>query len=125
MDPLAIALLTLAALLTGALLPLIFQARATLRSAQRVLDTSGPRLERTLTDMAATTQEVMAIAQDVTKTLDQVRGTVRTVVNIGGVVGPAVMAAVQAFQATRALHAREARTPEQSPEQEHGASRAA
>jgi ABC-type transporter Mla subunit MlaD len=125
MEPLGIALLTLAALLTGALLPLIFQAKATLRSAQRVLDTSGPKLEKTLTDMALTTQEVMAIAKDVTATLDQVRGTVRTVANIGGVVGPAVMAAVQAFQATRALHAREARTSDQSAEHDHGASGAA
>ena len=46
MEPLHVAFLTLAALLTGALLPLIFQARATLRAAQRALDATGLDVRR-------------------------------------------------------------------------------
>ncbi len=114
MDPVGIALLTLAALLTGALLPLIFQARATLRSAQRVLDTSGPKLAATLTDMAAATQEIAVIARDLASTLDQVRGAVGRVSTIGGMVGPAVVAAVQAFRAVRGMDSRH--EPSEAPD---------
>lgn len=106
MEPLAIAILTLAALLTGALLPLIFQARATLRSAQHVLDISGPKLAASLAEVAATTQEFNTIAKELAATLDQVRGTVKTVTAIGSVIGPAAMAAVHAFRASRAEDAR-------------------
>ena len=106
MEPMQVAFLTLAALLTGALLPLVFQARSTLRSMQRVLDTSGPHLARTLTDVAATAQEFSVIAGDVTTTLNQVRGTVRTVSAIGSAIGPAVVAAVHAFKSIRAKDAR-------------------
>lgn len=102
MDPLSIALLTLAALLTGALLPLIFQARATLRSAQVVLETSGPKLAASLADVAATTQEFNTIAKDAAETLGQVRGTIRTVTAIGSVMGPAAIAAFHAFKSSRA-----------------------
>lgn len=106
MEPLAIALLTLAALLTGALLPLIFQARATLRSAQRMLDSTGPKLDKTLTDMAAATEEVLVITHGMATTVEQVRGTVKTVSAISGAIGPAIVAAVHAFTAIRAKDAR-------------------
>ena len=102
MDPMGVAFLTLAALLTGALMPLIFQVRATLRSAQRALDSSGPKLAQTLTEMAAVTQELNTVAKDVAATVDQVRGTVRTATAIGSAVGPAMVAAIQAFKAIRA-----------------------
>ena len=106
MQPMEIAFLTLGALLTGALLPLIFQVRATLRSAQLVLDAAGPRLSQTLTEVAITTQEFNVIAKDVAKTLEQVRGTVKTATAIGSAVGPAIVAAVHAYKAIRTGDAR-------------------
>lgn len=106
MEPISIAFLTLAALITGAVLPVLFQLRATLRSAQLVLDTSGPKLAKTLAEVAVTTQEFNGIAKDVATTLDQIRGTVRTATAIGSAIGPAIVAAVNAYKTIRADDAR-------------------
>ena len=120
MEPTGVAFLTLAALLTGALLPLIFQVRATLRSAQRALDSAGPKLAQTLTEMATATQDFNVVTKDVAATLDQVRGTVRTVSAIGSAVGPAVVAAVQAFKAIRAEDALVDHAPPTDPARKPG-----
>lgn len=107
MDPINIAFLTLAALITGAFLPVLFQLRTTLRSVQLVLDTAGPRLAKTLAEVAVTTQEFNGIAKEVASTLDQMRGTVRTATAIGGAIGPAIVAAVNAYKTIRADDARD------------------
>ena len=120
MEPFSIALLTLAAVLTGALLPLIFQALMTLRSAQRVLDQAGPQLVETLHEVSVTSQEIIGVARDVGGTLDQVRGTVRTAAAIGNAIGPAVVAAVQAFRTIRANDARDDRDGTAGPTHNSG-----
>lgn len=108
MQPYEVALLTLAALLTGALLPVLFQVRATLRSAQVLLDSSGAKLNATLEEVGSATQEFSAVAKDLAATLDQVRGTFKAVTTIGSAIGPAAVAAFHAFRSIRAEDAREA-----------------
>ena len=123
MEPLHVAFLTLAALLTGALLPLIFQARATLRAAQRALDATGPKLAEMLAEVTAATQDFSVVTKEVAVSLDQVRGTVQTVSAIGSAVGPAIAAAVLAFKSIRAEEARTERaTPCETNRNPDGAS---
>lgn len=133
MEVASVAILVLVAVLTGALLPLLFQARATLRSAQNVLDDSRPKLLRTLDELQLVTKEVRALAADVeaarpqvtefmnsltglTQTLNQLQSTVRSASAIGAAVGPAVAAAVQAFRAIRADDAADAAADDADPE---------
>jgi hypothetical protein len=114
-----IAILVLVAVLTGALLPLLFQARATLRSAQIVLDEGRPMLLRTLDELQHATREAREVIAEVqasepraaafmesvaglTATLNQVQASMRSASAIGTAIGPAVVAAVQAFRAIRA-----------------------
>lgn len=117
MEPFQVAILTLAALLTGALLPMIFQARTTLRAAQRVLDSADPKIAATLGEVTAASREFREVTKELAATLDQVRGTVQTVTAIGSAVGPAIAAAVHAFKTIRAEEARRER--EASGETDH------
>ena len=113
-----VAILVLVAVLTGALLPLILQARATLRSAQVVLDDGRPKLMKTLDELVVATHELRTLLADVdaarprvvafldsvsamTATLNQLQASIRTASAFGAAVGPAVVAAVQAFRAIR------------------------
>ncbi len=112
-------LVILAAVLTGALLPLLFQLRATLRSAQTVLDVTTPKLARTLDEVQATVrelrlvtaglaehrpqvQEFMAAVGGLTTTINQLQASVRTASAVGAAIGPALAAAFQAFRNVRA-----------------------
>ncbi len=114
-----VAVVILAAVLTGALLPVLFQLRATLHSAQAVLDGAAPKLTRALDEMALATgelrtvvaglaqnrpqvQEFMEAVAGLTGTMNQLQSTVRTASAVGAAVGPAVAAAFQAFRAIRA-----------------------
>lgn len=108
MQPYEVALLTLAALLTGALLPVLLQLRSTLRSAQILLDSSGGKLNVTLQEIGVATQEFSAVAKDLAASLSQVRGTFKAVTTIGSALGPAAVAAIHAFRTIRAEDAREA-----------------
>ena len=122
MDPMSaavIALLVLVSVLAGALLPLILQARTTLRSVQAVLDEGRPKLLQTLDELSQAAHQVKAVAADVEEaapqitafldtlgevreTIEQVQGTVRSASTVAAAIGPAVAAAVQAFRAIRA-----------------------
>ena len=114
-----IALLIFASMLVGAVLPLLFQVRATLKSAQTLMDMAAPKLSRTLDEVLATTselrqvaaglvasrpqvQEFMAAVAGLTTTMNQLQATVRTASAVGAAVGPAVAAAIQAFRTVRA-----------------------
>lgn len=108
MDPMTIAFLTLAALLTGALLPLIFQARATLRSFQQALDTTAPRLDSITQELMVTTREFQSVAKDIGDTVDKARSTIQTVATVSSAVVPALMAGIQAFKAIRGRESTEA-----------------
>ena len=111
--------MVLAALLVGALLPLLFQARATLRSVQRLVDTAGPQMVRTLAALDAAAGDVRSLTRTaegggptleaffeavagLTTTANQMRGALKTASAVGAAIGPAVVAAVQGYRAVRA-----------------------
>ena len=113
------ALVILAAVLTGALLPVLFQLRATLRSAQAVLEATTPKLTSPLDEVLQTVrqvrlvtagltehqpqvQEFMAAIAGLTTTMNQLQASVRTASAVGAAVGPALAAAFQAFRNVRA-----------------------
>lgn len=119
METWSVVVAVLAAVLTGALLPLVFQLRATLRSVQVTLDGAAPKLNLTLDELLLTTREArLAVgtinenrpqlqsfvdaAVSLTETMTQLQASVRTASTIGAAVGPAVVAAFHAFRAIRA-----------------------
>lgn len=118
MESWVIAVLMMAAMLTGAILPLLFQLRATLRSVQRILDDGGPKLMRTLDEVQMAARQVNAIAgmvsagsprvnaffeavASLTATMNRLRDTLKVATALGAAIGPAVSAAVNAFRHTR------------------------
>ena len=93
----------LLAVLLGAVIPLLFQMRATLRAAERALHETPPRVDATLVEVArlvASTSEVV----------ESVRSTSRVLSAIGAAVGPAIVAGIRSY--------REAHTQLDSPEEE-------
>ena len=121
-----IALLILGSVLVGALLPLLVQLRATLRSAQSLLDESRPRVAKTLDELLLATRDVRGLVADanaarpqaaafleiiagLTETLNQVQASVRTASVVGAAVAPAIAAAIQAFRTIRAEDAQNQR----------------
>ena len=118
----SVVIAVLVAVLAGALLPLIFQLRATLRSVQVALDSASPKLNRSLDELGVVTHEAQIIvtalkdgipqgrafvdaAAGLTETMTQLQASVRTATAVGAAVGPAVAAAFQAFRAIRAQDA--------------------
>lgn len=91
---LGVAAIVLAALLVGALLPVLFEARATLRRARRILTEAGPRLGTTLAEASTVLAKLDRVASDTQKIL-----SVATA--LGAAVGPAVAGAVKGYQAAR------------------------
>ncbi len=122
MEVWSVVVAVLVAVLTGALLPLVFQLRATLRSVQVALDSASPKLNRTLDELGVVTHDVQTVvaalsdsvpqgrafidaAAGLTETMTQLQTTVRTATAVGTAVGPALAAAFQAFRAIRAEEA--------------------
>ena len=109
-----IALVVLAAVLVGAAIPALVQARATLRALESVLRRSGPRLDEVLGAAAGAAgrldrlvsrlEEHGRIEQLVdgvaaaSRAVSQLRDTVRVASAVGAAVAPAIAAAVHAFR---------------------------
>jgi hypothetical protein len=106
--------LVLLGMAVGAAVPALLQLRRTLKSAERFLDETGPRLQRTLetADRAAARVDRIAdgletelerargfldAAADFGRSLRQMQGTLRTVASVGAAIGPAVAAAARAL----------------------------
>lgn len=117
-----IALVILLAVLTGVLLPVLFQLRATLRSAQLVLDQAGPRLNASLDALQHTLDPASKVASELAARMPEIRawsGTVSTLLAdltkllatlrggaaLSATIGPVVVAALSAFTAMRAKDA--------------------
>lgn len=105
---LAVAAITLFAVLVGALLPLLFEARTVLKETRRFLGGTGRRLEDVLTETTGVMGKMNRIAIDlehgthaVAEALDQAQGALRVLSAIGASVGPAVAAAVRAVHSAR------------------------
>ena len=107
----------LLALLVGAAIPVLYQLYQTLRRARVLLDTAGPRLEKTLDrvgqaadrlDGIGSTLETQALtlrplfeaASRLRDSIDRSGGWLETAMAVGGAVGPAVVAGLRAFFTT-------------------------
>lgn len=97
----------LLALLVGAMLPVLFQLHATLRAARKQIDRLGPKIDGTLSEVRAATQQVnqeleqmrsvLTTAREVADLVKQLRGSLRAAAAVGSAIGPAIVAAVHAL----------------------------
>jgi hypothetical protein len=122
-----IALVVLAAVLVGAAIPALVQARATLRAMELALQRSGARLDEALgaaTGAAGRIDRLVVRLEEggrieqlvdglaaASRAVGQLRDTVRVAAAVGAAVGPAVAAAVRAFREGRDVPAPEAEPP--------------
>jgi hypothetical protein len=115
MNAAVIAGLVLAALLAGAALPVLAQARVSLRAIQRTLEETGPRLNRTLDEVSEVVgrlkKELAAFdnkggqvaaaleaVEDLGSAAMELRRTVKVAAAIGAAVGPGLAAAVRTMK---------------------------
>lgn len=129
--------LILLAILVGAIVPVLYQAAQTLKSARRQIDALGPRVDQALKELTDVTQKLNRIADTVEDQTDRLRPVVDSVVGIGdslnkvrksvsrfssviGAVGPAVIAGLGAFLAHRRARSRTAAATEDESEDEFG-----
>ena|SRR5688572_28829207 len=115
MDAFKVATLVLLALLAGAALPVLIQARSSLRVVARAVEDGGRRLARTLDDLTAIIARVdkelgsltgdgqriaslLVSVDELAQSAQQLRRTVKVASAVGAAVGPAVAAAVRALR---------------------------
>jgi len=117
MESWGIALVVLAAVGVGAAIPALAQLRTTLRAMEKTLQRSGGRLDEALgaTTAAAGRIDALVVRLEeggrmeqlvdgltaVSRTVSQLRDTVRVASAVGAAVGPAIAAAVHAFREDR------------------------
>ena len=109
----------LAALVVGALLPLLFQLRATAKTAGRVIEDLGEKVGAGMADLQKATRQLreeLAAAQgtgsnvarmaahveDLTRSLGRMQHSLRVVSAVGAAVGPAIAAAITTMRGTNA-----------------------
>lgn len=95
MDTWRVLEIVLVSVLVGTLLPVLFQLASALGSAKRLLETAGPRLERSLDEVTAAAARINHLGEK----LEQLTKSVGMAATVGAAVGPAVAAAVRAFRA--------------------------
>jgi hypothetical protein len=93
-----LALWMLAAVLVGALLPVLVQAWLTLRSARRWLDHNGVAVGEALRELGETSRAYTQVARDLEGTLLQVRAPLATLSALSGAAVPALIAGLQALR---------------------------
>lgn len=113
-----VALLVLAAIFVGALIPMLVQYQLTLRSLNRLIRDNEGDVRRTTAELARLTEHLNHLgaaadsrARDVGAMFDafheltegakQLRGTLKTASVVGAAVAPAIAAAIRAFQEPR------------------------
>ncbi len=104
----------LLAVLVGAAVPVLIQFRRTLRSAENVLNTSGPKLDRTLDEVVEAAARVNRLGKSLERdaeglrvftdaaaglgrSLKQAQESLRVMTAVGAAVGPAVAAGLRAL----------------------------
>jgi hypothetical protein len=116
-----VVLVVLAAILVGAAIPALVQARATLREMERTLRRSGARFDEALgaaTGAAGRIDRLVVRLEEggrierlvdsvaaASRMVGQLRDTMRVASAVGAAVGPAVVAAVHAFRDEREVAA--------------------
>ena len=127
--------LILLGILVGAIVPVLYQAAQTLKSARRQIDALGPRVDQALKELTDVTGRLNRIATTIEGQTDRLRPVVDSVVGIGqtlgqvrrsvhrfsavaGAVGPALFAGVSAFMAHRRAKSARAAAAEEDTEEE-------
>ena len=87
--------IVLVSVLVGTLLPVLFQLRTTLKAAEKFIVDAGPRIDRSLTDVAAAADRIDRVGA----TVERLTNSIALAAKLGAAVGPAVAAAVRAFRA--------------------------
>ncbi|PYT36405.1 MAG: hypothetical protein DMF52_07230 [Acidobacteria bacterium] len=122
----------LLAVLVGALVPVLIQFRRTLQSAENVLNTTGPRLDRTLGEVSEAASRINSLGRSLEKdaeglrvftdaaaglgrSLKQAQESVRVMTAVGAAVGPAIAAGLRALLAPRVDEAESAARPVEEP----------
>lgn len=116
-ESVGLAALLLAAILVGVTIPALVQLRATLRSLDQALQRSGGRLDEALDATTAVAVRIDALATrleaggrldqlfegvaSVSRTVGQLKDSVRVASAVGAAVGPAIAAAIHAFREDR------------------------
>jgi len=120
-SPSLLVVTALLALLVGGALPVLYQLYQALKRTRILLDTAGPRLERTLDQVAQaadrldrigsslevpaqTLRPLLAAASSVGRSIGRSGGWLRTASSLGGAAAPAVIAGVRAFFWKRDIH---------------------
>jgi len=113
-SPAPLLAVVLLAFLVGAAIPVLYQAYRILKRARALLDTAGPRLERTLDQVGQAAERLDGIGStleaqgrtlrplfNVASTMGHAIGRsgewLGTAMSFGGAIGPAVIAGVRAF----------------------------
>src|SRR2546425_6019739 len=104
----------LLAVLVGALVPVLIQLRRTLQSAEHILNTTGPRLDRTLDEVSEAASRINHLGRSLEKdaeglrvftdaaaglgrSLKQAQELLRVMTAVGAAVGPAIAAGLRAL----------------------------
>ena len=104
----------LLAVLVGALIPVLMQLRRTLRSAENVLESTGPKLDRTLDEVREAATRINRLGKSLERdseglqvftdaaaglgrSLKQAQESVRIMTTVGAAVGPAIAAGLRAL----------------------------
>ena len=104
----------LLAVLVGALIPVLLQLRRTLLSAETLLNTTGPKLDRTLDELGEAASRINRLgvrlekdaeglgvfadaAAGLGRSLKQATESLRTMTAVGAAVGPAIAAGLRAM----------------------------
>jgi uncharacterized protein YoxC len=113
-DVVGIIAVVLAAVLVGAVIPVLYNAAQTLKSARVFIETTGPRVEETLGEITAAVSRLNRIAAALEdegrklkplvdsaaglgQTLERINETARTAGSLLGALTPALIAGVKAF----------------------------
>lgn len=113
-SPASLLAVVLLALFVGAAIPVLYQMYQTLKRARALLDTAGPRLESALDQVGeaahrlngigsalearmGTLRPVFELVSTLRRSLGRSGEWVGTAMNVGGAVGPALIAGVRAF----------------------------
>jgi len=129
--------LILLGILVGAIVPVLYQAAQTLKSARRQIDVLAPRVDKALKELTDVTERINRLATTVEEQTDRLRPVVDSVVGIGhslaqmkntvskvsslvGAVGPALVAGLGAFIAHRRARSSTTTATEDESEDERG-----
>jgi len=116
----------LLAVLVGAAVPVLMQLRRTLRSAENVLESSGPKLDRTLDEVGEAASRINRLGKSLERdseglqvftdaaaglgrSLKQAQESVRIMTTVGAAIGPAIAAGLRALFTRESEDDRESR----------------